>query len=500
MGEGTDYKRFVEELEARLEMLNIELGRAKYEHYLGLHDVDLNEIESKLSEIYLDAQNFEKLAQASASKLDRVTRPVVDRLRRWFAANQVNRHPEVFKLRNELQREILSTRPVVGGNEVRRAQAHDILQKEKDRALREEAYFCELPLAQRIRARVLELVKMRRDLARELGAENYPEFVLLLQDMNIGDIQLLFDLLEQQTASAFRNYLQQAAAEEGIDQIMDWDVAYLLWKQRLPDNAFPEGGILPAVKEVFGGLGFNIDALGIDIKFRDIPYGGLCFTIKVPEDVRVLADPQAGHSHYVTLFHELGHAIYSKLVAQKHYALQRDTSSCFTEGIAVLMSRFAENREWLSERKGLTEKQLDDYLDQLVFTRIYRLRSLCQQALLEYSIYEDPDQDIEVQSAQLMRKFMMAKAYPSELWAANPFYVNHPVYLQNYVIAEMIAQQIYDYLKGHYTALLGNRVVSKFMVRNFFASGGAAPWRGKIEFVTDKPLGPEALLASLGVK
>jgi hypothetical protein len=64
----------------------------------------------------------------------------------------------------------------------------------------------------------------------------------------------------------------------------------------------------------------------------------------------------------------------------------------------------------------------------------------------------------------------------------------------------MIAQQLYDYLSHHYATLLGNRVVSKFMIKNFFAPGGTQAWRDKIEYATERTLGPEALLAAMGVK
>jgi peptidyl-dipeptidase A len=500
MGQKTDCSQAVAEVETRLEKLSVEYGRAMYDVYLGKEGVDLNAIQARISEIYLNPANFEMLAGARRESLDQKTRLSVDKMLRWFTAAQVNAHPDVYRMRNEIEEELLSFKPQVQGKEVSRARAREILQKEDSRDLRREAYFCELPLAAKIRGKVIELVKVRRDLARELGAQNYPDLVLTLQDNDIGDIKLLFELLEEQTSVQFGNYMQHLAAETDFDEIMPWDMAYLFGRKRLPDKAFSKEGILPAVKHVFGGMGFDIDELGIDVKFHDIPFGGLCFGIYVPDDVRILANPSNGHRYYVTMFHEFGHAIYDKLIEQEHYALKSDSSSCFTEGIAVLMSRFAEDREWLSMREGLKPEQVRDYLSRLGFTRMMRLRSLMSGALLEYHIYEDPDQDIDALAAQLLHKFMLVKSEPNGLWAANPFNVSHPVYLQNYVLAEMIAQQILDYLGHHYATLLGNRVVSKFMTKNFFAPGGSNAWRDKIKYATERPLGPEALLAAMGVK
>jgi peptidyl-dipeptidase A len=500
MGDSTDHGRFIAELEARLEKLGIELGTAMYNLYLGDNSADLNEIEARISSIYSDPESFDKLSRATASQLDTKTRLAVNRLRRWFTINQIRRHPDVFKLRNEIEKKLLSFRPMVGGAHTTRSQAREILRKEELRRLRKEAYYCEMPLAQEVRPQVIELVKLRRDLARELGADNYPDLVLTLQDNDLEDLKTLFKLLEEQTVIQFGNYLLHLTAESSIDELKPWDVDYLFARKRLPDRAFPKEGIIPAVKEVFGGAGFNIDALGVDVKYHDIPFGGLCFGITIPDDVRILANPMNGHSYYITLFHEFGHAVYDKLISQEHYALKTDSSSCFTEGIAVFFSRFAEDRDWLVQRDGLTERQVEDYVNRRSYSRMLRLRRLIAGALLEYHIYEDPDQDIEGLSAQLLHKFMLVKSEPSELWAANPFNVSHPVYLQNYVLAEMIAQQIYNYLRHHYAMLLGNRAVGKFMIRNFFAKGGETPWRDKIVYATDRPLGPEALLADLGVK
>jgi peptidyl-dipeptidase A len=500
MGADTNHSRFIAELEARLEKLGAELGIAMYQHYLGDGSPDLNEIEARISEIYLDMANFERLSEAASGRLDPGTRLAVTYLRRWFTANQVNRHPDVYRLRNEIEEELLSFKPVVAGSRVSRARAREMLRKEGDRQLRKEAYYAELPLAARVRERVLKLVRLRRDLAREIGAENYPDLILTLQDNDIGDLRLLFDLLEEQTSVRFDNYLQHLTAESSIDQIAPWDIAYLFEQKRLPDKGFPKEGIMPAVKEIFGGMGFGIDELGIDVKFHDIPFGGLCFGIRVPDDVRILANPRNGHSYYATLFHEFGHAVYDKLVDQEHYAARHDTSSCFTEGVAVFFSRFADDREWLMKRKGLSAKQVDNYLNRRAYTLMLRIRSLMSRALLEYHIYEDPDQDIDGLWAQLVHKFVRAKSEPGGIWAASPFHVSHPVYLQNYVLAEMIAQQLYDYLSHHYATLLGNRVVSKFMIKNFFGPGGTVAWRDKVEFATERALGPEALLAAMGVK
>ncbi len=497
---GADYNQFVTELGVRLEKLSVELGNAMYNLCIGEEAADIDKIQKKRSEIYLDPGIFEKLSEAVHSGLEPGTKLAANSLRRSFTINQVNLHPEVYRLQDELRREILSFRPLVGGSEVSRAEAREILEKEKLDRLRREAYFSELPLAAKIRTRVLELVKLRRDLAQELGAENYPDLVLDLADSGLEETRDIFKTIREKTDSHYKNYLQYIAGGAGHTEIQPWDVQFLFRKTRLPDHLFRREDILPAVREVFGGLGFDIDELGIDILFRDIPFGGLCFSINVPRDVRILANPQNGHSYYVTLFHEFGHAIYSKLVEQEHFALKSDSSPCFTEAVAIFMSRFAEEREWLVRREWLTAKQVDDYLSRLAYSRMYRLRSLMKGAVLEYHISKDPDQEIEGLDAQLTQKLLCVSAEPSTLWAANPFYVTHPVYLQNYVLAQMIAQQIYDYLTHHYGTLLGNRVVGKFLIKDFFAPGGSVPWRDKIKFATDKPLGPEALLASLRVR
>jgi hypothetical protein len=91
------YGKFVAELEARLEKLSTEMGIALYHHYLGDNSQDLNEIESRISEVYLDTANFERLAEASASRLDPGTRIAVNYLRRWFTANQRHRPPDAAK-------------------------------------------------------------------------------------------------------------------------------------------------------------------------------------------------------------------------------------------------------------------------------------------------------------------------------------------------------------------------------------------------------------------
>src|SRR4030042_6809974 len=75
----------------------------------------------------------------------------------------------------------------------------------------------------------------------------------------------------------------------------------------------------------------------------------------------------------------------------------------------------------------------------------FRLRRLAVDSLFEYWLYLDPMpyEELQKRRADMHRKlFFVEPAVDPPPFTTDIFHITHPCYLQNYVLAEMFAEQL----------------------------------------------------------
>jgi Zn-dependent M32 family carboxypeptidase len=84
-------------------------------------------------------------------------------------------------------------------------------------------------------------------------------------------------------------------------------------------------------------------------------------------------------------------------------------------------------------------------------------------------------------------------------WGMLIHYVSHPIYYQNYLLADMIAAQLHHVVKQKTKRnhILGNDRVAGFLTKHFFGHGKYYRWDELLKRVTGKPLNANAYLLSL---
>ncbi len=78
-------------------------------------------------------------------------------------------------------------------------------------------------------------------------------------------------------------------------------------------------------------------------------------------------------------------------------------------------------------------------------------------------------------------------------------YTTHPIYFQNYILAEMIAAQTIQHLKEKYVRLLHSAKIAEFLIQNYYGPGSNVDWPEKIEKATGRRLSAEVLVQQLAV-
>lgn len=145
----------------------------------------------------------------------------------------------------------------------------------------------------------------------------------------------------------------------GVDvtEVPDYDRGQLFRGAEF-DTYFDAESMIPFMKEVFLGMGIDIDALPIHVDDEDRPgkeprpatYG-----IRPGEDVRILIKPSGGVDDYESLFHEMGHGIHDGVVTVTEYEFQRLGDYGVTETYAYIPEQLFMDPLFLSETGLITD-------------------------------------------------------------------------------------------------------------------------------------------------
>ena len=490
-------KAFLDELDDRLEKIDVEYGENLYKKYLHEPCKDINEIERKRSEIILNDSYLETVRRWKPKAKDNLLKKRLQAVEKLFLRERIEALPEVFQSRNKINEEHIAFKPVVLGREMERTDVHEMLRKDSDAPRRKAAWESFAELSRKIEADVKELKKLRNHHAEELGYKTYADHLLFQNLIDKAELRGLYDELSIMSEPILRSVLEEIKEKLGIEQLQPWDISYAIDRfVKPPDEHFPRDLIIPKTKELVKSFGLVPKELPILIREADIPFGGLCFGIKIPTDMRILSNPRDGHRFYSTLFHEYGHALHGSFIRQKHYALKVELG-CFAEGMARILEHFASDHDWLRENTPLSEEEILRFINARKASRLLRIRNLIAASAFEFQAYENPDQDLNRLWSQLRAKYMFLPENETPQWAAQSIYTTHPIYFQNYVLADLIAAQTIAYLREKYGSLLGNDEVSKFLIENYYSPGASVDWPEKIRKATGKKLSANALVEQL---
>lgn len=489
----------LDELESRLEEANVTYADAQWRrHFDQTGEDELGRLERALSALLLDDQMRGTLSRWEGRPRDPSLARRVTLLSRQFRWAEIESRPEVYGLRNRINQTIVAFRPQINGLPVSRTDRIEILRRHPDRARRRDAWLAMGPLAVQIEADVRELMRRREHLARELGYDGFVSWALDVIGLNRQWVEALFDELRHLTDAPYRTWLAEAAQRLSLGEgLRPWDLSFAAEQaDPLPEAAFPSAGLLQAVQAVADGLGLGAEAAGVRVDVVDVPYGALCYAVRPPDDVRILLNPRGGHVYYSILFHEFGHALHWRCWRPVSPVLRWE-SPPFNEAMASIWRRLASESDWLIGRDGITPDQAMIHRQLWSKRMAYQLRALMAQATFEYRAYEKLDGDLLALSRNIYAEYLGVPYDQAPGWADNPFWTSHPVYLQNYIIAEVVASQTLAVLRRQFGRLIGEPRVGTWLAENYYAPGASFPWTDKVVRATGASLNSADLAADL---
>lgn len=483
--------------------------------------------EMLVNKILSDKQLFERIKKIKESNLiqDPIKRRRIEVLYLTFLGKQVDtaKLNQITKLQSEIENKYSTFRAEYRGKKLSDNDVEEILKTSTNNKELQEVWEAQKKIGRVVASDIIKLVKMRNEIARELGFQNYHEMSLKLSEQDPAEIEKLFDELDNLTRNAFateKSKMDEILAKRyniKKEDLMPWHYQNRFFQEAPKiydvdlDQYYKNKDIVQLAKDYYLSIGLPID----DIVARSDLFErenknqhAFCINIdRDAKDIRVLCNIKPNARWMETMLHENGHALYEKYLDEKlPWDLKTPAHIFTTEAIAMLFGRFATNPQWMvdmlkissEEAKKIQEPARNTLrLQQIVFSRWSQV-----MFRFEKSLYENPDQDLNKLWWDLVEKYQMLKK-PSGRnepdWATKIHIATSPCYYHNYLLGELLASQLQNYIitniikgkLGQDYSFVNNKEVGKYLIDKVFSVGAKYQWNEMIEKATGEKLTPK---------
>ncbi len=523
-----EFRDFATPLQDKLANIYQKAALAYWEAAISGKEEDFNkaaELEMEMTAIMSNKDDFAKLKTYKES--DMILDPIMQRellyLYNGYLGNQIdtNKLNAMIKKQSEIGQKYQNYRANVDGKEYSDNQVEDVLKTSTDLPMLEKVWLAHKDIGPIVADDIKELVKMRNDVAKELGFDNYHQMSLLLSDQNPDDVAKLFDELDKLTSGAYKllkdeidTYLAKRLGIE-TDKLMPWHYQNRYF-QEAPiiydidlDEYYADKDLVKLTTDYYQSIGLPIDDMVAKsdlFEKKGKNQHAFCIDIdRKNSDVRVLCNVKPNSKWMNTMLHEYGHAVYFKWHDRDiPWILQTPAHIFTTEAIAMFYGRMASNPKWMKDMLNISDTEVGRIgetakkylrLEQLVFSRwsqvMYRF---------EKSMYENPDQDLNKLWWDLVEKYQMIKKPEGRDmpdWATKTHIATSPCYYHNYHLGELLASQLYYYVTENIMkknpdevdcSFYDQQKLGKYMIDKIFAPGAKYYWNDMIEQATGEKL------------
>jgi peptidyl-dipeptidase A len=520
------FREFLAKVEPEVVTLSRDAAIASWDASISGKDEDYarsEETQLKLVKLFSDAQLFAQLKEIKESNLvmDSTLKRQFELLYPSFLRNQVK--PELLeqriKMEANLEKKYSTFRANVNGKMLSDNEIEDILSASTNSKELEMAWKAHKMIGREVAADIIAVVKLRNQIAKELGYENYHTMNMTLSEQDPNEVLGLFDELDNLTSSVFASLKAEIDSYYSKryklpkEKLMPWHYQNRFFQEApkiysVDLDRFYEGKDLVALAaKYYNGIGLNVDDIIGRSDLFEKPgknQHAYCTDIDRAGDVRVLCNVKPTYSWMNTTLHELGHGVYSKFNDPAKPYLLRDAAHSFTtEAIAQIMGRCASNPQWMLDMGLITPEQkqaiADDSfnslrLEQLTFSRwaqvMYRF---------EKEMYANPDQDLNALWWTLVEKYQLLKKPEGRNepdWASKIHVALYPCYYHNYLMGELLASQLYYYIADNViknsdyrnVSFVNHPEVGKYLDEKVFKPGCLYLWNDMIERATGEKL------------
>lgn len=421
---------------------------------------------------------------------------------------------KMTKIATEIEKKFNTFRAKLKGKELTDNNIKDILKKETNSEKLKEVWEASKKQGRLVEKELLELVRLRNQLAKSLGFRDYYQLSLEASEQKEEEIEKIFKELEELTDKPFKKL--KSEIDEFLSkkykipekELKPWHYGDLFF-QRASNiygaelDSFYIDDILKKSKKYYGSIGLGIK----DILERSDLYEkkgkyqhACCMDMDRKGDVRTIQNLKNNEYWMETLLHELGHGVYSKYIDHSLPFILIDSAHTFTtEAIAMLFGRKSSNPSFIknyckpNEKETKKISQVNKMLktNELVFSRWAQV-----MFHFERQLYKAPEQNLNELWWSIVKKYQLIDFSRNEPdWASKIHLVSAPVYYHNYMLGELLASQLHNYItkniiktKDTLTDYSGKKEVGKWLIKNIFEPGAKYRWDELIKKATHEPL------------
>lgn len=476
------------------------------------------------SDIFNDLIKFNEIIDCSEISISKETKRALELILTEFKINQTDEKvlQKITSLENKITQKLNNYRVILDGKSYSDNEVEEILSNSTDSKLLENVWRGHKKVGKIIVDDLLELVGLRNQIARDSGFVNYHEMSLKISELDPNQMDILFDKIEKSTLNGFKELKSEIDdklsknLKIGVNELMPWHYQDRYFQQAPKIYEYDLDCIYETIDiEEITNIFFKSHGLSIDdIANKSSLYekkgkNQHAFMINIDRkksDIRVLCNLKANAYWMNTNLHEFGHASYEKYINRDlHWSLIKPAHIFITEAIAMMYGRFATNPNWMKNNLHLDEntfgvvKEIAPKItksEQLVFSR---------WALVMYNfekqLYQNPEQNLNELWWTLVERYQLLNRPEKHIsdgdnpdWASKYHFIGAPCYYHNYLLGELFASQLYEYIRKNITDYEGfdnNVEVGEFLKEKVFCKGALLNWKELILFCTDEELNPE---------
>jgi hypothetical protein len=480
--------------EAKLESLYADYWRTEYRIALGDQSVSSRPIQEQIRAVVADDAFLRDLQKA------KFTDPLLAQRRKLFlneaTYTKISNEPSLTALVEQITQQENSFRYKVGDRQLTRAEITDLLAHNPDRKLREQAWRATAQITTANGTRIRAAIKLRNDLASKNSDEIFSMFLLHRKGLEVQEVFAWFDQIKEETDVEYQRLLARMRQDLGVDKIEPWDLEFYFsnFTHDFESQKFPTDAGWSKAKTVASSLGYNLDP--VEMRVADLGFSGAAYPILYGKEVKVLANKYTGLYFYDRLFHATGHALHYQMMNEPSFLLRANYAEPMDEGMAQLFTGQLYRPEVSQKLFGLTPAQAQRVASTYRMKLLFEVRNTIADSLSEFEAYGDTDQDPAAVYNRIHAQYLGIDMHDAPVWAFNPMYGGDPIYLQSFVVGEMIAHQI-ERKTDHDFGRVWDRRAGDALRKNFYSRGAELTIDQFMRNGTGEALTPQYLIRFL---
>lgn len=426
--------------EKQLENLYADYWRTEYKIAMGEPNLSSRPLQEQIRAVVSDERFLSDLDHTTFSD------PLLKTRRKLFlneaVYTRITNDPDLTAVVEQITRQENATRYTVGDRRLTRAEVTDLLAHNPDRKERELAWMATSQIAAANGERIRNAIKLRNQLAGKYSAELFSTFMLHRKGLEVQSLLGWFEQIREETEPEYQRLLQRMRHELGVSEIEPWDLEFYFsnFTNEFESKKFATDEGWTKARQLTASLGYNLDP--VEMRVADLSFGGAAYPVLYGKEVKILANRYSGIYFYDRLLHATGHALHYQMISEPSFLLRNNYAEPVDEGLAQVSALMLYRPEVNTKVFALTPAQARIVGETYRLKMLFSLRNSIADSLSEFEDYADPDQDPSGVYNRIHAKYLGVDMHGAAVWAFNPMYGSDPIYLQSFVVGEMIAHQI----------------------------------------------------------